>query len=129
MRQDLQIILFEKYPKIFSEKDLDMTKTAMCWGICVGDGWYTLIDRLCDYLQFLTDKQNAPQVVASQVKEKFGTLRFHTRGVNEEQDAIISFAESLSGSICETCGKPANMDNRRTETGWIVTRCDECFEN
>ena len=33
MKAELQNKLFEKYPKIFGQKDLPMTQTAMCWGI------------------------------------------------------------------------------------------------
>lgn len=56
MNQELQNKLFEKYPKIFGQKDLPMTQTAMCWGISCGDGWYNIIDTLCSFLQGLVDK-------------------------------------------------------------------------
>ena len=49
----------------------------MCWGFSCGDGWYLLIDRLCSSLQWDTDTNKYPQVVATQVKEKYGTLRFY----------------------------------------------------
>jgi len=55
MKQELQNKLFEKYPKIFGQKDLPMTQTAMCWGISCGDGWYNIIDTLCGHLQYLVD--------------------------------------------------------------------------
>ena len=41
-------------------------------------------------------KRIIPQVEATQVKEKFGGLRFYTFGGNEKIDALISFAESMS---------------------------------
>ena len=41
--------LYEKYPKIFGEKDLPASQTCMCWGISVGDGWYWLIDNIIIY--------------------------------------------------------------------------------
>lgn len=55
MNQELQQKLFEKYPKIFRQKDLDKTQTAMCWGISCGDGWYNILDTLCGHLQHLVD--------------------------------------------------------------------------
>ena len=55
MNQELQNKLYEKYPKIFGQKDLPMTQTAMCWGISCGDGWYNIIDTLCEHLQNLVD--------------------------------------------------------------------------
>lgn len=55
MKQELQNKLYEKYPKIFQQKDLPMTQTAMCWGISCGDGWFNIIDTLCGHLQYLVD--------------------------------------------------------------------------
>ena len=46
-----QQILFDAYPKIFAQKDLDKSKTLMCYGICCGDGWFNIIDVLCQQLQ------------------------------------------------------------------------------
>ena len=60
-----------------------------------------------------------PTVV--QVKEKFGTLRFYVIGATDAQYNYISFAEAMSGRICETCGKPG----KRLGRGWIYTSCEE----
>jgi DNA-directed RNA polymerase subunit RPC12/RpoP len=127
MTQELDKKLCEKYPKIFADRHGDMRNTAMCWGICTGDGWYWLIDKLCSQLQWNTDYNNEdgryPQVVASQVKEKFGDLRFYVKGASEVEHAIISWAETLSGNICERCG--STKDVTQTE-GWIYTECPDC---
>lgn len=57
---------------------------------------------------------------ASQVKEKFGGLRFYVDGANCEHHNYISFAESMSYRTCETCGSPG-----KTYTdGWHSTLCD-----
>ena len=56
MNQILQNKLFEKYPEIFVQKDLDKTQTLMCWGIAVGDGWYNIIDTLCNQIQQYCDE-------------------------------------------------------------------------
>ena len=47
MKKELQEKLFANFPEIFKQKDLDMTQTAMCWGISCNDGWYDLINELC----------------------------------------------------------------------------------
>ena len=57
----------------------------------------------------------------SQVKEKFGTLRFYVNGATETQYNYISFAESMSGRTCEECGSPG----KRLGRGWIYTSCKE----
>ena len=56
MKKELQKKLYKNYPKIFRQKDLDKTQTAMCWGISCGDGWYNILDTLCFHLQNLVDQ-------------------------------------------------------------------------
>lgn len=128
MKDELEKKLFEKYPKIFGQKDLSPQETAMCWGIECGNGWYMLLDTLCSQLQFDTDHNNRedryPQVVAVQVKEKFGGLRFYTNGHNDAQGGAISLAESLSYHICENCG--STDDVQQTKGGWIQSLCVKC---
>jgi hypothetical protein len=59
--------------------------------------------------------------VASQVKEKYGTLRFYVDGASEEHRNYIAFAEIMSGNTCEKCGAPGKIRGR----GWYYTACDE----
>ncbi|MCK9544159.1 MAG: hypothetical protein M0R03_19240 [Novosphingobium sp.] len=115
--------LCDKYPKIFVQRNLQPDQTAMCWGFECGDGWYWLIDSLCNQLQWDIDHNRYPQIEAVQVKEKFGGLRFYVSGCNENQSGSIEFAELLSSTICEKCGQPGAT---QTETGWIQTLCDKC---
>jgi hypothetical protein len=61
-----------------------------------------------------------PYITASQVKEKFGGLRFYTNGYNEAVGAMISMAESMSYRTCEECGSPG----RTNRYGWYTTLCD-----
>ena len=64
-----------------------------------------------------------PQIVASQVKEKFGGLRFYVEGATERQHAVIDFVESLSYQVCERCGSMTDIGQTQ---GWISTVCKEC---
>lgn len=118
----LQKQLYTRYPQIFQEHTLPETETAMCWGIATGDGWYHLIDALCVQLQRLTDQDGAPQVVAAQVKEKFGSLRFHTREADERQKAMIEIARELSQRTCDVCGAPGAMVSTKR---LMATRCED----
>lgn len=61
------------------------------------------------------------QVVATQVKEKYGGLRFYYGGGDDTIDAYVRFAEYLSERTCDVCGAPG----KQRDGGWIVTRCDE----
>jgi len=119
MDADLQEELIARYPLIFQERGMPMSETAMCWGITCGNGWFHLLDALCAQLQSETSRDGAPQVIATQVKEKYGTLRFYARITNDRQDAMIDLAEELSGRICETCGAPGKL----LLNGWVMTRC------
>ena len=136
MDKKLQDKLFKKYPKLFEQRKLPMTQTCMCWGIETnGKGWYQLLDALCSSLQWDTDRNGYPQIVATQVKEKFGTLRFnYTRGEDKKeyegrkyahQEGKISFAEHLSQTICEGCGA---MEGITQTKGWICTLCPVCMK-
>ena len=70
-----------------------------------------------------TEAELVPTVV--QVKEKFGTLRFYIQAGTDEHYNYISFAETMSGVTCETCGKPG----KRLGRGWIYTACKEHAED
>jgi hypothetical protein len=115
--------LYEKYPKIFAQKDLTIRESCMPWGFECGDGWYMLIDKLCECLQFHIDKNSHPQVEAVQVKEKFGGLRFYTNNADEYLTGHIDFAESMSMEICEVCGSTKDVEQTK---GWIKTICTKC---
>ncbi len=116
--------LLSKYPKIFRQAKDKCTETCMCWGLECSEGWFGLIDTLCELLQFDIDKNGQPQIEAAQVKEKFGGLRFYTTGTNDRQNGMIDFAERLSLTICESCGTTENV--RQNKSGWIQTLCTKC---
>jgi hypothetical protein len=120
MRKELDVLLCQRYPKIFAERRGSIQETCMAWGFSCGDGWFTLIDALCERLQFWTDRNKAPQVVAAQVKEKFGTLSFYVDGANDVQRGMIWMAGALSAHICEMCGNPGSVLDHG---GCIMTRC------
>lgn len=55
----------------------------------------------------------------SQVKEKFGSLRFYAPG-NERINRLIHFAETLSAHTCEQCGA---YGETQWVNGWTSTVC------
>jgi hypothetical protein len=80
------------------------------------EGWYPLIQKLIeDLIKLGWDKQ------VTQVKEKFGGLRFYiNEGSNEVHDRITK-AEQESYTICEMCGTSGEI---RKDTGWYRTLCE-----
>jgi hypothetical protein len=134
MSPEKEKILCEKYPKIFKSSEFNKEPIDM-WGLECDDGWFDLIDTLCGKIQSHIDWRSKTvqdaeqlddlQVVAQQIKEKFGGLRFYVTGGDDTTDAFISFAETMSVKICETCGQPGKQQGDR---GWIHTACDPCFQ-
>lgn len=122
MKKELQNRLFDKYPNLFVQKDLDPTQTLMCYGLNCGDGWFNIVDNLCKLIQKELDAKQIDNVEIVQVKEKFGTLRVYLNNYNDRIRGLVSFAEAMSGCICETCGLPG----KPTTSGWIKTMCSKC---
>lgn len=120
MKKELDDALCAKYPKIFADRHKSMQETCMCWGFECGDGWYDLIDNLCSLIQNYVDWSKCEQVVAEQVKEKFGGLRFYYRGGDDYIAGAVAMADSLSFTICDVCGNEGTAN----EDGWIATRCE-----
>lgn len=117
--------LFNKYPKIFQQRKLPMSETCMCWGIDTPDSWYTLLDALCSGIQERVDSGKCGQVEATQVKEKFGGLRFYHNGCDEAVYALIEMAYLLSISTCAECGM-VSEDVSCSSSGWVTYLCPEC---
>jgi hypothetical protein len=63
-----------------------------------------------------------PQVVAEQVKEKFGSLRFYVSGGDQFTDGVVQMLELMSEVTCEKCGHPGKIGGK----GWLSCRCDIC---
>jgi len=122
MKEELDNLLYERYPKIFSER-LELTSESnMAYGICCKDGWFDLLDTLCAQMQFWTDRNGAPQVTAKQVKEKFGALCFYYTGGNEFTFGMMIMAQAMSTRLCELCGGPGTLE---TKGGWYRVRCED----
>ena len=127
MKQELDKLLCEKYPKMMVNRNKNMQETCMCWGFECGDGWYNILNQLMGNIQHHIDWKNrkgevVPQVTLDQVKEKFGTLRFYYTGGDDYISGLVSMAEAMSGVTCEGCG---NVGERKGG-GWVHTYCEPC---
>ena len=125
MKSELELKLVKKYPKILRDYKGDKMETCMAWGMECDDGWYNLLDKCMEKLQYFCDlccrDGREVQVVASQIKEKHGTLSFYTDvyGANNIEDSIIDdiVAEAgiRSAYTCEVTGKEGTLCRRG---GW-----------
>ena len=182
MKPELDKQLCEKYPKIFKNRNASQIESCMYWGIDVSDGWYDIIDALCQAATYtyttsiMVDEADGkrlniapysytnettyhfeikpPQLVADQVKEKFGTLRFYYHTELEEKmsylketgkypeldkileryynyfDGIVHFAETLSERTCEVTGLKGEMHvTGGGGNGWYKTLNCEYAKN
>lgn len=98
------------------------------WGFMCGEGWFDLLMRLSAKMEAElqtalaagTRKQDLPQ--ASEIKEKFGLLRFHVSKQLVHWREWIDEAERESGRTCEICGAPGSL---HLGAG-VKTVCEAC---
>lgn len=139
MTKQEQLAWKSKYPEILRDLGGDSSKTCMSWrhgGIAVGPGWMGLLDELFSFLQFHTDKNGYGQVIAVQIKEKFGGLRFYYEVEGDQKDkygyprsndfleGAISFAEYKSYKTCKECGATGKLRG----SGFKRVLCKKCEE-
>ena len=99
MKQELEQKLYSDFPKLFAQKDEDMSVTCMCWGIECPDAWYDVIYTACALLQTMTDNNihsdKYPQVQFTQVKEKFGRLCMYNNVNSDYVNGVIDMAGTM----------------------------------
>jgi hypothetical protein len=131
MTPELETKLLTKYPKLFAQHSKPPSETCMCWGCDCDDGWFKILDDLCEKL-----KDYPIEFV--QIKEKYGTLRaYYTFNLTDERKDldvnkvddsvwdIICDAEKLSAKTCEVCGEKGTL---HSSGFWLKTMCHKCTE-
>ena len=92
MDKELQQKLQRRFPVLY--RDLGKPGIAMELGIACGNGWFNLLWRLSEDLEKLD-----PNLVAAQVKENFGSLRFYLRQ-SDIGDKALDPAKLVRDSGC-----------------------------
>jgi hypothetical protein len=132
MDQKLEEQLCKDFPNLFADKNGDPRTTAMCFGFECGNGWSGIIRRLAEKLEPLCIKSKNEMTKeelkwygggprASQVKEKYATLRFYMTIETDEMSKYIRRAEKESEVTCEQCGRPGECRGNN----WVYTACLE----
>ena len=103
------------------------------FGCECGNGWFSIIWMLCfdimkecktrDIPVGISEDTEIVNLYISQIKEKFGGLRFYTSVTYDFMDELLDKAEELSEKTCEECGREGSLRNGP----WLKVRCDECF--
>lgn len=123
--------LIEKHPQIF--KDYEGNPSRINW-LDIPDGWIKHIDHLCsaitEYLKstiYYKDGQEVrcPEVTCTQVKEKFGELRFYYNGGNDVIEGMVEMCAYLCSITCQKCGSMTNA-SRQVKYGWVSIICEQC---
>lgn len=122
MTPELEETLLKRYPKLFGSTQDDGTIVTQLWGFEHHDGWFGILDALCQSIQKRVDSTQQTQVRIRQVKEKFGELRFYYTHGDEFIKEAVETAEALSLQTCEECGRSGKQMNVK---GWVITRCSE----
>ena len=114
--------LIRKYPDLFQKSTFDDFE--------IGYGWFNIIDILCgllckdvlsvrarihynkdkgkdiDLLELELIQAMGELPIITDIKEKYGGLRFYLENDTEDQDKYVEFAESMSSKTCCVCGNP-----------------------
>jgi len=123
MNRDME--KYDEFEQRMKERFSDMFSQPY-GGFAVGPGWWPIIESLCGNIQHYLNWKNkesevVAQVVVTQIKEKFGGLRFYYNGGDDTIDGMVRMAESWASNACEECGVPGQSRSG----GWIKTLCDE----
>lgn len=122
--------LIDRYPALYrlaNAPSVQPCEPFACYGFTVGDGWFSIIDRLSAKLAV------DPNLVAVQVKEKYGVLKFYIDAIDgaPEPDSVLAKrldAERLAASneskrTCEICEARGRHIER---SKWWSVRCKAC---
>jgi hypothetical protein len=106
VRKSLEDPLYSTYASLFRQKDLSATESGMGRGIECSDGWYAILDGLCDAMSVHGRQAGHPLIEIVQVKQKMAELRIYIDGRYDWCSGAIDFACRLSHHVCEETGRP-----------------------
>ncbi|TDV00919.1 hypothetical protein [Paraburkholderia caballeronis] len=119
MNRELESALLATYPTIYQKL---MPRFAGGSRFECDDGWYRIIAELSRKLE---GDAHTSVLLAVEVREKLGSLRFRVRGdVSNEVDSWLAAATRLSQVTCERCSQPSTL--RGHKDGRVRTLCPAC---
>lgn len=120
--------LFKSCPSVF-DKD-----RGACHRLECDKGWFSHIEKASRKLEEINRQipLEAQRVVAAQIKQKFGGLRYYyhlpdgfpKELVSQVRD-VMNEAHTACDTTCEWCSKPGKLDQSK---GWLLCLCEECTE-
>ena len=152
MNSELERKIYDADPVFFRQKDMDMTRTCMCWGIECGDGWFKPILEFVKKVRILNDRLSTMNmcIVASQIKSKWAGFTCYwdidvldegrNAELSEQQQGVVDLCRSIMDDIvrrceekcehtCELCGKYSmNNDEVYACGSWLTVKCLDCAQ-
>lgn len=146
-KQRNRVEVERRYPRVFgtrkdtndagaTDADRDLT-TIHEWEF--GFGWDSLIETLAALIDaeierdprvakgYRTDEGwDMPPFRITQMKEKFGGLRFYYEGGNNRIHGFAQMTEDLSKGMCEVC---SSIGDQCRNGSWVSTLCPECADH
>lgn len=114
-----------RFPILFQHRNKSMDETCICWEIECPAGWYCILEQLCTVLEFYNmefkDKYGIA-IIACQVKEKFGTLRFYYTIMSVDKDGMV--IPRLNDDGCATIDENIH----RISTSYLEMLADKYIE-
>ena len=116
----------ERFPILFQDSKKPMNQTCMCWGIECPIGWYHILEQLCTVLEYYNiefSKNHGIAIIADQVKEKFGTLRFYFTVREVDKDGAEKDPDTTGDSRIST-----EENKRRILMDYLELLADQIIE-
>ena len=125
-------ILVRRFPALYRYPGWDNVQiTLIRFGFDCDNGWARILWDLSRSLDQIR-REHGGDLRASQVKEKYATLRFYydawdfpSQDVYDAIDALIDAAEARSARTCEHCGRRGTLCHTRGGM-WFRTLCPRC---
>jgi hypothetical protein len=86
MKQELDKLLCEKYPKMMVNRNKNMQETCMCWGFECGDGWFNILDQLMGNIQHHIDWKE---------KQRAGAIKYNEMATQAKAGNFDLFEEDM----------------------------------
>ena len=86
MKQELDKLLCEKYPKMMVNRNKNMQETCMCWGFDCGDGWFNILDQLMGNIQHHIDWKD---------KQRIGAIKYNEMATQAKAGNFDLFEETM----------------------------------
>ena len=111
--------IYNKYPLLFPKNTIDCDV-----------GWLKIIEEMCAAIQIYIDFEfgdEVPQVIFTEIKERYGILHISFEGGDRIAGAIIDLCKKLSYKTCEYCGKIGDLYCSTKWREWCHTKtlCEE----